>query len=267
MTKWTRIASTSGNGPCRRTAPYFGLVKRAMNRAPGPTDRWWSDHERRCGGSYTKIKEPAEFTAKQAKKKEQKLVREQKKKSKEAQAPPSVKMFFPPVKEDPEADNLKKPLPDTTLPYATSKVSTKREAGNHSHKKRKIEKDDSGVMLGWPVLGLPSSTSVIFSADGDEDGYFLVGDVQALIQAYPNKAFKTITESKSQFREVRGETDQVTNGASGSLTSTVVDLTVSDSDASDSERSTTSSLASLPQVTLGMQQTDRKPAQEVIEIE
>lgn len=57
-------------GACRSKPPYFGLVKRSMNRSPGPTDRWWADHERSCGGSYTKIKEPAEFTAKQAKKKE-----------------------------------------------------------------------------------------------------------------------------------------------------------------------------------------------------
>merc|ERR1719400_495243 len=37
---------------------FFGLVKRAMNRVPGPNDNWWSRHQSTCGGTYTKIKEP-----------------------------------------------------------------------------------------------------------------------------------------------------------------------------------------------------------------
>ena len=46
------------NGPCQKKPPYFGIVKRAMNRAPSKNDTWWSDHQRNCGGTYTKIKEP-----------------------------------------------------------------------------------------------------------------------------------------------------------------------------------------------------------------
>ena len=45
------------NGPCVRRKPFFGLVKRSMNRAPGPNDRWWAEHKATCGGVYTKIKE------------------------------------------------------------------------------------------------------------------------------------------------------------------------------------------------------------------
>ena len=30
-----------------------------MNRAPGKSDSWWTRHEAECGGSYTKIQEPA----------------------------------------------------------------------------------------------------------------------------------------------------------------------------------------------------------------
>ncbi len=33
------------SGPCVGTPPYFGLVKRAMNRPPGPTDWWWPKHQ------------------------------------------------------------------------------------------------------------------------------------------------------------------------------------------------------------------------------
>jgi hypothetical protein len=46
------------NGPCKSKAPFFGLVKRAMNRAPGKGDSWWARHIEECGGSFTKIAEP-----------------------------------------------------------------------------------------------------------------------------------------------------------------------------------------------------------------
>ena len=52
------------DGPCRHRAPYFGLVKRSMNRAPSKADSWWKQHEEECGGAYTKIAEP-ELTKKQ----------------------------------------------------------------------------------------------------------------------------------------------------------------------------------------------------------
>lgn len=46
------------NGPCQNQRPYFGFVKRAMNRAPSALDPWWEAHRRSCGGTYTKVKEP-----------------------------------------------------------------------------------------------------------------------------------------------------------------------------------------------------------------
>jgi SprT-like family. len=46
------------NGPCQNKPPYYGYVKRAMNRAPGPKDPWWSQHEKECGGTYIKIDGP-----------------------------------------------------------------------------------------------------------------------------------------------------------------------------------------------------------------
>ena len=38
--------------------PYFGYVKRSMNRAPSDKDFWWSRHQASCGGTFTKISEP-----------------------------------------------------------------------------------------------------------------------------------------------------------------------------------------------------------------
>ncbi|KAJ4353296.1 uncharacterized protein N0V89_005023 [Didymosphaeria variabile] len=47
------------SGSCKDQPPYFGLVKRSMNRPPGKYDSWWARHEAECGGTYTKIQEPA----------------------------------------------------------------------------------------------------------------------------------------------------------------------------------------------------------------
>lgn len=52
------------NGPCQYKRPYFGMVKRAMNRAPGPYDFWWADHRATCSGQFIKVKEPENFKAK-----------------------------------------------------------------------------------------------------------------------------------------------------------------------------------------------------------
>ncbi|KAF1915039.1 SprT-like family-domain-containing protein [Ampelomyces quisqualis] len=52
------------DGPCQTQPPYFGLVKRSMNRAPGKSDTWWARHESQCGGTYTKIQAPT-LTTKQ----------------------------------------------------------------------------------------------------------------------------------------------------------------------------------------------------------
>jgi len=32
-----------------------------MNRAPGPSDFWWDEHQRKCNGEFIKIKEPKNF--------------------------------------------------------------------------------------------------------------------------------------------------------------------------------------------------------------
>ncbi|KAK5153786.1 SprT-like family-domain-containing protein [Cryomyces antarcticus] len=46
------------DGPCKERSPFFGLVKRSMDRAPGQSDTWWKRHEEECGGTYCKISEP-----------------------------------------------------------------------------------------------------------------------------------------------------------------------------------------------------------------
>ena len=46
------------NGPCQYEKPYYGIIKRSMNRAPGAHDFWWNRHKIECGGTFLKISEP-----------------------------------------------------------------------------------------------------------------------------------------------------------------------------------------------------------------
>ncbi|KAI1280342.1 DNA-dependent metalloprotease SPRTN [Halotydeus destructor] len=46
------------SGPCLTKSPYYGYVRRATNRAPGPNDKWWSQHQSTCTGKFVKIEEP-----------------------------------------------------------------------------------------------------------------------------------------------------------------------------------------------------------------
>ncbi|KAF5922040.1 DNA-dependent metalloprotease SPRTN [Diceros bicornis minor] len=52
------------NGPCQYKKPYYGYVKRATNRAPSAHDYWWAEHQKTCGGTYIKIKEPENYSKK-----------------------------------------------------------------------------------------------------------------------------------------------------------------------------------------------------------
>ncbi len=45
-------------GRCRLRPPFFGWVKRSMNRKPQPADSWWSTHQSSCNGTFVKITEP-----------------------------------------------------------------------------------------------------------------------------------------------------------------------------------------------------------------
>lgn len=47
-------------GKCRTMPPFYGLVKRATNRPPGPYDYWFSRHQKTCGGTFVKIRSPEE---------------------------------------------------------------------------------------------------------------------------------------------------------------------------------------------------------------
>ncbi|XP_074241427.1 DNA-dependent metalloprotease SPRTN isoform X2 [Saimiri boliviensis] len=52
------------NGPCQHRPPYYGYVKRATNREPSAHDYWWAEHQKTCGGTFIKIKEPENYSKK-----------------------------------------------------------------------------------------------------------------------------------------------------------------------------------------------------------
>ncbi|RMZ93712.1 sprT-like domain-containing Spartan [Brachionus plicatilis] len=56
------------NGPCQKMAPFYGFVKRSMNRAPGKNDTWWASHAAKCNGTFDKVSEPEDFSKKANKK-------------------------------------------------------------------------------------------------------------------------------------------------------------------------------------------------------
>ncbi|CAK5013986.1 unnamed protein product [Aphanomyces euteiches] len=90
------------NGPCRSRKPYFGLVKRAMNRAPSPRDPWWAQHARDFGGQYTNIKEPPPPPPKAEKQPEAK-------KFKRESNQPAIHSFFTPPARQVDRGDVKKP--------------------------------------------------------------------------------------------------------------------------------------------------------------
>lgn len=81
-------------GVCRQRAPYYGWVRRSMNRKPGPSDTWWSQHQQTCGGVFEKISEPLGFSKTKTKNK--------KKSAKENQPAAnntnSIRNYFSPTK-------------------------------------------------------------------------------------------------------------------------------------------------------------------------
>lgn len=146
------------NGPCQKKAPFFGTVRRAMNRAPGPSDFWWNEHQQSCGGQFIKIKEPENFKAKGSKQVKS--------------VPKSVKspngMFNWLTKTTPVSTKTTPVNPKTTL------VNTKSKSLENNHKSlnefKKLGNNTNNVH-GWGIGGpntvntskksnSPSATSV-----------------------------------------------------------------------------------------------------------
>uniref|UniRef100_A0A8C4GIY1 DNA-dependent metalloprotease SPRTN n=1 Tax=Dicentrarchus labrax TaxID=13489 RepID=A0A8C4GIY1_DICLA len=122
------------NGPCQNRKPYFGFVKRAMNRAPSSQDPWWEDHRRTCGGTYAKVKEPEGY-GKKGKKDGKKDGKPSEKKNPGNGKPSSttpgdeLKPFTPPSPAKTLSSPVRAGVP-RSFPSAGSKPPVKRSVGN-----------------------------------------------------------------------------------------------------------------------------------------
>ena len=76
------------NGICRNKKPYYGYVRRQMNRPPQKADKWFMKHQKECGGTFIRISptEEEEKKEKELKKKKLKEKRNEKKKRDKSQS-------------------------------------------------------------------------------------------------------------------------------------------------------------------------------------
>lgn len=118
-----------------------------MNRAPAPRDTWWNDHKRKCGGEFTKVKEPENYGKRKAKGKSSDSTASKGKKEKgkvsNSDSKPDLPTFF---------DKLKK----TQSTGKSNSLVTKEGSGNTNnsltdssdenleHSPKKPRTDDSG---------------------------------------------------------------------------------------------------------------------------
>lgn len=187
-----------------------------MNRPPGPTDRWWQEHQQKCGGTYTKIKEPAEYTRKQEKKKENQRKRAR-------AVTPSVKEFFPTAPAGREDDKCGK---TDSKPVPKQQQQHDGKGNNKSDKKPRTDTDSrkgaAGGMDVWLGAGAtfdapPTLVPVVFSNANGDDEVYLVSDIHAVL---------SLPTAQVEDRTVaRGSTDNA-----------LVDLTVSDSESEEKTR-------------------------------
>ncbi|RXG59269.1 SprT-like domain-containing protein Spartan [Armadillidium vulgare] len=63
------------SGPCHNKKPYYGVLKRAISRPPGPEDFWWKKHEEECGGVFEKVDSNSSTQAPEPKRSSTKLIK------------------------------------------------------------------------------------------------------------------------------------------------------------------------------------------------
>lgn len=102
------------DGVCKDRGPFFGFVKRTSNRAPGPSDRWFSQHQQTCGGKFIKVKEPEKQV--KGKEKKNKAVEPSPKRTKPSPGS-DIRKFFKPGEQE---------SPVVTPPAAGNKKPTKK---------------------------------------------------------------------------------------------------------------------------------------------
>ncbi|XP_076263889.1 DNA-dependent metalloprotease SPRTN [Rhynchophorus ferrugineus] len=138
------------DGPCQKWKPYFGMVRRATNRAPGPNDRWWGEHSRSCGGNFIKVKSPEPVVKNRKAVKSTKVVSP--KNDIRKYIPTSEKTNVPS-----KSNNIASPI------VKSSKGIVKKPANTLPNKINSISSNSNGVQV---TNVIPSKTSNIYGFTG-----------------------------------------------------------------------------------------------------
>ncbi|XP_023290456.1 sprT-like domain-containing protein Spartan [Orussus abietinus] len=131
------------DGPCQHKAPYFGTVRRSMNRAPGRNDFWWNEHQLTCGGKFIKVREP-----------EKPKIKGKKINSKDSKSstPEGKKLSNWLIKTD---TTDKRVTPPTEMRPPVTSLQTRNETGNiHDINRTKNKTDYPDKSKGIPPAGI-----------------------------------------------------------------------------------------------------------------
>ncbi|KAG0001187.1 hypothetical protein BGZ80_007979 [Entomortierella chlamydospora] len=143
------------NGPCRTRPPYYGIVRRSMNRPPQPADKWYAEHQGKCGGTYTKISEP-EPTKKKTSSKSQK----DSKQESESKERTLMDNYFS-VSKSPESaspSSSQASPPQRKIKRRGSNTTEKSIHGDHGH----IEKK------GHSISDIAKPSTIVIDPDSEE---------------------------------------------------------------------------------------------------
>ncbi|XP_010008386.1 PREDICTED: sprT-like domain-containing protein Spartan, partial [Nestor notabilis] len=172
------------NGPCQNRKPYFGYVKRSMNRAPSARDFWWTEHQETCGGTFTKVKEPENFS----------------KKSKEKTQAEKL-----PNSESPEKGKTKTHDTQDLVPFSGKGY---RLGGGDSGLSEKSTGETSGSQLRSPVRTIPIPKNEIKFEKSPRSGIFFplcTGDASEKINLASKREFPKLSVANSKaYKNVSG---------------------------------------------------------------
>ncbi|XP_057263020.1 DNA-dependent metalloprotease SPRTN [Pezoporus wallicus] len=172
------------NGPCQNRKPYFGYVKRSMNRAPSARDFWWAEHQEKCGGTFTKVKEPENFS----------------KKSKEKTQAEKL-----PNSESPKKGKTKTHGMQDLVPFSGKGY---RLGGGDSGLSEKSTNETPGSQLRSPVRTIPIPKNEIKFEKSPRSGIFFAlhtGDASEKISLSSKREFPKLSVANSKaYKNVSG---------------------------------------------------------------
>lgn len=232
------------NGPCQSRAPYFGTVRRAMNRAPGPSDFWWKEHQQNCGGQFIKIKEPENF-----KKQNMKNNKNSKNVSKERPKESSISKWL--TKSDSPSQQYKsndiptpKSKPVSKLPNTVSGKSSPKHNDYTSKNPFKINNvlinenirklgNNTNNVHGWGVGGpssSPSASKVSSNTHSGKPKFSCTGKLGGSHTGQSNLLDKFVKNNQNSYKKTLPEKADTSNK---SLQSTKIEINAKQSSLSN----------------------------------